>query len=62
VFGLVRSAQLQGSPERLRVWVEVITGAELDPCGEVAALDPKTWHERRQRLQELGGPPTPKGS
>jgi serine/threonine protein kinase/WD40 repeat protein len=51
---------LQGTPERLRVWLEVITGAELDPGGEVVALDAKTWRERAQRLEELGGPPVPR--
>jgi WD40 repeat protein len=43
--------------ERLRAWVEVATGLELDPGGAVIELDAKTWMERRERLRKLGGPP-----
>jgi serine/threonine protein kinase/WD40 repeat protein len=50
---------LEGDPARLRLWVEVITGRELDAGGEVAELDTKAWQERYDRLQKLGGPPTP---
>jgi serine/threonine protein kinase/WD40 repeat protein len=50
---------VQGDPARLRLWVEVITGRELDAGGEVAELDTKAWQERYDRLQKLGGPPTP---
>jgi hypothetical protein len=25
--------------------------------GDVRVLDAKTWHERRERLEKLGGPP-----
>jgi hypothetical protein len=46
-----------GGAARLRLWVEVITARELDAGGEVAELDAKTWHERWQQLQKLGGPP-----
>jgi WD40 repeat protein len=48
---------LPGDPARLRLWVEVITGRELDAGGEVAELDDKTWQERRDRLDKLGGAP-----
>jgi WD40 repeat protein/serine/threonine protein kinase len=48
-----------GAPERIRLWVEVITGLELDEEGAIRFLDAPAWHARRQRLQELGGPPTP---
>jgi WD40 repeat protein/tRNA A-37 threonylcarbamoyl transferase component Bud32 len=50
---------VEGLPERVRLWVEVITGRELDDQGVVRFLDATTWYERRQRLQELGGPPEP---
>jgi hypothetical protein len=50
---------LPGEVERLVRWVEVLTGRELDPDGEVRSLDASTWRQRRQRLQELGGPPLP---
>jgi WD40 repeat protein len=44
-------------PGRLRLWVEVATGGELDPGGAVIELDVKAWRERRERLDKLGGPP-----
>jgi WD40 repeat protein len=49
--------RLEGDPERLRLWVEVVTGFELDPGHGVVQLDAKTWQQRYRRLQELGGPP-----
>jgi WD40 repeat protein len=50
---------VEGDAERLRLWGEVITARELDAGGEVVELDAKTWQERWQRLQKLGGPPGP---
>jgi WD40 repeat protein len=50
--------RLGGSPERVTLWVQVLTGLEL--VGEtnvVRVLDPDAWQERRRRLDELGGPP-----
>ena len=47
----------QGDPERILLWTQVITGAELDEYGQVRILDANTWQQRRRRLQELGGPP-----
>jgi WD40 repeat protein len=46
-----------GTPERITLWVQVLTGQELDEHGAVRVLDADTWHERRRRLEELGGPP-----
>ena len=46
-----------GDPERIALWTTVITGMDLDEHENVQNLDPATWHQRRQRLQELGGPP-----
>jgi WD40 repeat protein len=46
-----------GEAERLRLWVEVSTGLELDASGAVVELDSATWQQRRQRLERLGGPP-----
>jgi hypothetical protein len=43
--------------ERLRLWVEVATGYELDPGGAPVELDATTWRQRWDRLQKLGGPP-----
>ena len=48
---------VRGDPERILLWAQVITGLELDEHGVVRALDADTWQQRRQRLQELGGPP-----
>jgi WD40 repeat protein len=50
-------APINGEPERLRLWLEVNTGLELDPGGAVVELDAKSWRERRERLGKLGGPP-----
>jgi WD40 repeat protein len=52
---LPAAADLAG--ERLRLWVEVITGLELDEGGEVRELSSKIWQQRRDRLQRLGGEP-----
>ena len=50
---------VQGDSRRLALWSQVLTGMELDTNGEVRVLDAPTWQERRQRLQQLGGPPLP---
>ena len=48
---------LEGEDERIVCWVQVVTGLELDPSGGFNVLDASEWHQRRKRLQELGGPP-----
>jgi predicted Ser/Thr protein kinase len=48
---------VQGTPEHILLWCEARTGLTLDQHGDVRALDAKTWHERRERLEKLGGPP-----
>jgi hypothetical protein len=48
---------LEGDAERLRLWVEVNTGQELDVSGAVVPLREQARQERWQRLQRLGGPP-----
>jgi hypothetical protein len=48
---------IQGDPERILLWVQVLTGQDLDEHGSVLELDANTWEQRRQRLQALGGPP-----
>jgi WD40 repeat protein len=48
---------LEGEPERIRLWIELTAGQELDAGGAVVPLDAKTWRERWERLQKLGGPP-----
>jgi WD40 repeat protein/tRNA A-37 threonylcarbamoyl transferase component Bud32 len=48
-------APVAGDVERIVLWVQVLTGLELDADNIVEVLDPSTWQERRQRLDELGG-------
>ena len=46
-----------GSPEQIVLWSEVRTGLTLDERGDIRVLDAAAWQQRRQRLQDLGGPP-----
>jgi hypothetical protein len=46
-----------GEVNRIKLWVQVITGMELDEHDVPHALDARTWHRRREQLQELGGTP-----
>jgi WD40 repeat protein len=48
---------VEGDAERILLWAQVITGFEMDEYGGTRGLDAATWEQRRQRLQELGGPP-----
>jgi WD40 repeat protein len=48
-----------GECERLTLWAQVATSLELGPEGGIWVLDARAWQERRQRLEELGGPPLP---
>jgi WD40 repeat protein len=48
---------IEGDPERILLWAQVITGLELDEYGGTRGLDATTWEQRRQSLLELGGPP-----
>jgi hypothetical protein len=48
---------LEAPVERLGLWVQVATGQELDEAGNNVILKAATWQARRQRLEELGGPP-----
>src|SRR5262249_4011272 len=50
--------EIPGEPEQLLLWTQLTTGRQLDERRDVTIiLDASTWHERRQRLEELGGPP-----
>jgi tetratricopeptide (TPR) repeat protein len=42
---------------RLKVWVETLTGLELDEQSGIRVLDALAWTERRRQLRQLGGPP-----
>jgi hypothetical protein len=43
--------------ERITLWVQVLTGMELDRDGLFQMSDTTTWQQHCRRLQELGGPP-----
>jgi WD40 repeat protein len=48
---------LEGTPERIRLWVELTTGKALDEQGQVVSLDTPSMRQRYRRLLKLGGPP-----
>jgi WD40 repeat protein/tRNA A-37 threonylcarbamoyl transferase component Bud32 len=50
-------SSLNGDAERIRCWVEVLTGMELDAEGTIRELDADVLQRRREKLRELGGPP-----
>jgi WD40 repeat protein len=50
---------MRDDAERIMLWTQVITGLEVDELTAVHVLDAKTWRERYDRLQILGGPPIP---
>jgi eukaryotic-like serine/threonine-protein kinase len=43
--------------QRIKLWAETITAAELDGHGVIRPLDAETWSQRREQLNGLGGPP-----
>src|SRR5207248_2542937 len=45
---------LEGDVERVRLWVEVLTGMELDSQDVVQPLSAEALERRRSRLEELG--------
>lgn len=45
-----------GDAERVRLWVQTLTGLEQDGDGVVRVLDQEGWRLRRGRLEELDGP------
>jgi hypothetical protein len=47
-------APVDGDPERVRLWVESVTAAELDPGGEIRTLTPAAIQARRRHLSEHG--------
>jgi WD40 repeat protein len=58
--GSVRLWDLPHLPDdvpRVTLWVQVMTGSELDDQGSVHSLDGVTWRQRRKQLTDLGGFP-----
>jgi WD40 repeat protein len=45
-----------GGIEQVKLWVEVLTGHELDEAGDARPLSAQEQERRRRRLQGLGGP------
>ena len=52
-------APVSGDVERLRLWVEVLTGMELDGDDVVRPLSSDAVLERQPRLEDRGGAPQP---
>jgi hypothetical protein len=50
-------APLEGESERVVLWVQTITGMELDSNDATRALDASAWQARLRDLDQLGGPP-----
>jgi tRNA A-37 threonylcarbamoyl transferase component Bud32 len=50
---------VEGPPQRVTLWAEVLTGMELDGSGATRSLDAAALADRKQRLDDLGGPPLP---
>lgn len=48
---------LVGDSQRIGLWLQLATGAELDSRGDLNPLDPPTWQARAKELRTLGGPP-----
>jgi WD40 repeat protein len=48
---------IEGSLERLGLWVRVVTMKEMDDFGAIRSLDLETWQRYRQNLEDQGGPP-----
>ena len=48
---------VEGDAERIGLWVQTLTGLELDSDDAVRALDAAAWQARLRDLQHRGGPP-----
>ncbi len=50
-------APIAGTPERVRLWIEVLTGMELDAAGTLRDLEPAVHEQRRAALRAMNGSP-----
>jgi len=63
ISGFYSPARLLDTPdlpddlERASVWIEALTGLEVNAQGDIGALDGAAWQARRERLASLGGSP-----
>ncbi len=59
--GLARVWELPGTvdgdPERIALWAQVLTRMELDDTGKLRPLEQSEWESRRDRLEKAGGAP-----
>jgi WD40 repeat protein/serine/threonine protein kinase len=46
-----------GKPDHVALWVQVLTGMELDEEGTAQVLPGDAWEQRRRQLEERGGVP-----
>jgi WD40 repeat protein len=46
---------VEGETEQLVLWVQVLTGMELDSDGVLHGLDASVWEERRSRVETYAG-------
>jgi WD40 repeat protein len=52
---------VEGAPQRIASWAQVLTGLGVDEQGGMVVLDGPAWRKCQQRLADLGGPPLPSG-
>ena len=45
---------VEARPEWMQLWVESLTGTDLDPGGAIRALAPEALQSRRRQLDGLG--------
>jgi uncharacterized protein with WD repeat len=50
---------VQGEPEVIQLFAQVVTGMELDEHGSIRVLAADEWQARRRELQTRGGPALP---
>ena len=48
-----------GAPETVKLWVQVLTGMELNADDAIQDLSADAWRQRGRQLDDLGGPPRP---
>jgi WD40 repeat protein/serine/threonine protein kinase len=50
-----RPTAVPSTAEHIHLWLQELTGQELDASGAVRLLEAAEWQERRERLRALGG-------
>ena len=51
----------ESSPVRSALWIQTLCGMELTANEALGLQTPEQWQNRRQELQEMGGPPVDSG-